>query len=314
MRTNSNIKNDANAIYTAAMEGIKVIAEVKADTVAKAKGMPAADGLAIIGDVVSSIENQVIAANNNGVSVPKFLSSCVCVGTTLDEVVITVKSRLKAVKKFKQSTSVKVDENFIINAGKAYLNAAIAMFYQAEADANIEELNAKIAGVLEDAGVDTVIAFECKPENSNLIVSIEDKKIVFNASLDSSLRVSDQPILQGGDEYNDYVAKKAADELVEAIKAAQTTPLIVKAQLDIVKSMTGVSTKKRVVKLIRNAYHKQAKHIGEKAGIGYVLAETDGKTVFGIVAKDEEGKFSPVLSAFDIETCASVDVDICTLV
>ena len=78
--------------------------------------------------------------------------------------------------------------------------------------------------------------------------------------------------------------------------------------------MTGVSTKKRVVKLIRNAYHKQAKHIGEKAGIGYVMAETDGKTVFGIVAKDEEGKFSPVLSAFDIETCASVDVDICTLV
>ena len=58
---------------------------------------------------------------------------------------------------------------------------------------------------------------------------------------------------------------------------------------------------------------------------GRIYVETDGeydyeetvaalKRVFGIVEKAEDGTLKTVLSAFDAETCAAVDVDILTLV
>lgn len=315
MRTNSAIRNDAKVIYEQASANIEKLAEVKSGVVKEAKNMELQEGLNAIATVLSGIRAMVVAANNNGVVVPKFLDSCTCSGTTLDSVTITIKSRLKAVKKFKQVTEVKVDDDFIINAGKAYLDSAINMYYQGEADRNIDTLNEKIREISDEAGLKATIAFDCRPENPNLVLSINDEVVTFNASIETALRVAELPIMHSGNEYNELVAAKAQGELVDALKAAQTTPLIVKAQLPIVKEITGVSTKKRVVKLIRGSYHKQAKFLGSaKTGFGYVDADYNGTRVFGIVEKGEDGELSTVLSAFDAETCAAVDVDILTLV
>ena len=315
MRTNSIIKNDAKVIYAQASANLEKLAEVKSNVVKEAKNMELKAGLDSLATVLSGIRSIVVAANSDGVVVPKFLDSCTCSGTTLDSVTITIKSRLKEVKKFKQVTEVKVDDDFIINAGKAYLDSAIDMYYKGEADRNIDALNAKIKEISEAAGLKATIAFDCRPENANLILNINDEVVTFNASIETALRIAELPIMQSGNEYNDLVAAKAQGELVDALKAAQTTPLIVKAQLPIVKEITGVSTKKRVVKLIRGSYHKQAKFLGSaKTGYGYVDAEYNGTRVFGIVEKGEDGQLSTVLSAFDAETCAAVDVDILTLV
>lgn len=315
MRTNSIIKNDAKVIYAQALANIERLAEVKSSVVKEAKNMPFEEGFEALATVLVGIKSMIVAANSDGVVVPKFLDSCKCTGSSLDTVDIIIKSRLKDVKKFKQVTEVKVDDDFIINAGKAYLDSAIDMYYLAEADRNISALNDKIKEISEEAGIKATIAFDCRPENSNLVLSITDEVVTFNASIDAALRVLELPIMQSGNEYNELVAVKAQTELVDALKAAQTTPLIVKAQLPIVKEVTGVSTKKRVVKLIRDSYHKQAKYLGTaKKGIGYVDAEHDGKRVFGIVEKAEDGTLKTVLSAFDVETCAAVDIDILTLV
>ena len=61
---------------------------------AEAKNMELQEGLNAIAEVLSGIRAMVVAANNDGVVVPKFLDSCTCSGTTLDSVTITIKSRL----------------------------------------------------------------------------------------------------------------------------------------------------------------------------------------------------------------------------
>lgn len=315
MRTNSVIKNDAKVIYAQASANLEKFAEVKSNVVKEAKNMELKAGLDSLATVLAGIRSIVVAANSDGVVVPKFLDSCTCTGDKLDSVTITIKSRLKEVKKFKQVTEVKVNDDFILNAGKAYLDSALDMYYIGEADRNIDALNAKIKEISEEAGLKATIAFDCRPEDSNVILNITDEVVTFNASIETALRVAELPIMQEGNEYNELVAAKAQAELVDALKAAQTTPLIVKAQLPLVKEITGVSTKKKVVKLIRGSYHKQAKYLGTaKAGLGYVDAEYNGGRVFGIVEKGEDGELKTVLSAFDADTCTAVDVDILTLI
>lgn len=315
MRTNSTIKNDAKVIYAEAMEGIERLASIKADVVKTAQSQDLETGVNTLAGILSDIKTIVIAADSNYVTVPDFLDSCRVTGSTLDEVTIIIKSRLKAVKKFRQETTVKVNDDFIINAGKAYLDSAIAMYYQNEADANIKALNDKIAEISEEAGLSTTITFDCRPDNANLVLAITNEVVTFNASLESAFRIAELPIMQGGDEYNDLVAAKAQEELVDAIKGSQTTPLIVMNRLPLVKEVTGISTKKRVVKLIRGSYHKQAKYLeSAKSGLGYVDTEVDGVRVFGIVEKTEDGTMKVVLNPFNAETCASVDVDLLKLI
>ena len=313
LRTNGSIRGTANALYGEAYANIQKLAEVRTAEVLAVKGKDVTTGIETVSKVLGAIAVTITAANYEGVSFPKFLDTVSAAGETLTAVKVTVKSKLKDTRKFKASKVIDIDDNFVLEVGKFYLDSVTSMFYQDMANDNIAELNAKLDAICEEAGIPSKIAFACGVDNGGMIVSISDDKVVFNATLAAAFRVSEYALMQGGDAYNDLVATKSAENFVAAVKAAQTTPLIVKARIDVVNYFTEIKPRKKVAKLIRDNYHKQAKYL-TSAGVGYVAAVYEDKKVFGIVEKKESGELVTVLSAFDTDTCASVDVDIKTLI
>lgn len=315
MRTNQEIKAIADGIYEEVSNALTSLTEVKANAVNAMLGKSGDEKLADIVALVADVEAVLKAPMVDGVALPHYLSKVTYEDGNLDTVTVTVRTKLKSNYKYRKDTAVAVNGEFIENAGAAFVSALYEMYYIEQALENVKALNAKVAEVLETAGVDYSFKFDVDTETDAMVLSINDHEVVFNANIARAHDISNIGIFKDGDEYNDIVREASTEKLVTALKAVQTPVQLIKGNVALIKDVTGVSTKKRASKLIRDSYHRKAKYLGStKAGVGYfdetVSINGEDVDVFAIVSKDENGEFAVVLSPFDVKTLYNVDFDV----
>lgn len=315
MRTHKEITTIAEGIYAEVTEGLSSLTEVKKSNVAAMLEKSGDEKIADIVALVSDIEAVLKAPRVDGVGLPVYLSKVTYEDGNLNAVTITVRTKLKSSYRYRKDTTVAVDKDFIANVGNAYVTALYDMFYIEEASANIEALNEKVAEIVASAEIPYGFKFAVDTETDAMVLSINDSEVVFNANIARAHDISNLGIFKSGDEYDNIVCQATTEKIITALKAAQTPVQLIKANVPLIKDVTGVSTKKRASKLIRGSYHRQAKYLnGVKSGVGYydetVNIEGEDVDVFALVAKAEDGEISLVLSPFDVKTLYNVNFDV----
>lgn len=315
MRTSKDIVRIADGIYAEAVNNVNKLAEVRQGVVASIAGKPAEEVINTVTELIDGIETGVKAPNVDGVKLPAYLSKVTYEADGSSEVVITVRTKLKSAYKYRKDAVVALDEDFIVNAGKVYIDALFDMFHIDEAMQNIEALNAKIAGIIEENEIPYSFSFVVDANSSATVLSVNDNEVVFNASITRAQDIASLAIFREGSEYNNLIRQEATDNLVAALKSIQTPVQLIKGNVALIKEVTGVSTKKRASKLIRDSYHRQAKFLGKvKTGVGYfdetVKINGEDVEVFALVSKAEDGTIALVLSPFDVKTLYKVDYDV----
>lgn len=315
MRTNKDIVRIADGINEEAVNNITKLAEARKATVAEMAGKPAKEVIGSVTEIIAGIEASMASPRVDGVGFPTYLSKVTYEDNDSSEVTVTIRTKLKSTYKYKKGVTVALDDEFIENVGKAYIDALFDMFYIDEATQNVEALNAKIASIIEENEIPYSFSFAVDANSTAIVLSVNDNEVVFNASVPRAHDIASLPIFKSGDEYNDLICKEATDNLVEALKSIQTPVQLIKGGVDIIKEVTGVSTKKRASKLIRDSYHRQAKFLCKvKTGVGYynetVNINGEDVEVFALVSKAEDGTIALVLSPFDVKTLSKVDYDV----
>lgn len=315
MRTSQEIKAIADGIYAEVSAGLNSLTDVKKGGVEAMLGKSGEDRLNDIVALVSDIEAVLKAPVVDGVSLPPYLSKVTYEDGNLDKVTITVRTKLKSTYKYRKDTVVNVDADFVASVGNAYVTALYDMFYIERAMENVDALNEKVSEILQAAEVPYSFRFAVDTDTDAMVLSINDSEVVFNANISRAHDVSSLGIFKDGDEYDNIVRESSVEKIITSLKAAQTTVQLIKGNVPIIKDVTGVSTKKRASKLIRDSYHRKARYLGgTKSGVGYYDETVDiggeSVNVFAIVSKAEDGEISVVLSPFDVKTLYNVDFDV----
>lgn len=312
---NKEITTIATGIYGMVSSNLVKLAEVNEGTLAKVKSMDAETAVSKIRELVAGVENIMTAAVFEGKGLPQYLTKVTYTEGNLDEVTVSVRTKLRSPYKYVKEQTIPVDENFITAVGKLFTDALFDMYYIDAARENVAELNGKLLSITMENEIPYTVAFDVAPDSSAMVLDISDNCIVFNADVKSAHNIDSLPLYAGGDEYHDFVHDRAVEEIVSALKTAQTPVQLIKSKLGIIRDVTGVSTKKRVDKLIRCSFHRKAENLDKvKSGVGYYegKAEINGETadVFALVSKNEGGEYEVYLSPFNVKTLDNVDFDV----
>lgn len=316
MRTQNEIKTIANGIYANAMEALVKLESNQKATVKGIAKKKTEDATAIVSQIISGVETIIKGTFFEGVSLPAFISK-VSVETDGDARVINIslRSKLKAAYKFSRVRTVALSDNIIEDIATFYIDALFEMFYLDEAHTNVTALNDKIATLVAENEIPYSVVFVVSDAAQTIVSSISDTRLELNASISEAHDISSLGLFFEGSEYNDMVAETATKKLVDELKAVQTPVQFLKSNNDLIKKLTGVSTKKRANKLIREIHHRKAENLGSvKQGVGYYNAEVEiaGETVeiFALVEKAEDGTKTVVLSPFNVKTLEKIDFDV----
>lgn len=317
MVTNKFIVGKANAINALVVEGLE---KVKAETASNIEAIPGLsfdDGMSIVSTIISRVGAVYKCAIVDGIGFPDFLTGFNAEGG-LNEVTVTIKSKLKAERKFKEQATVKVDENFIESLGELFTNTLFARFYTEAASENVEALNVTLASILDEEGINKKVEFAIT-DTEGRVAYIDNDKIVIKADVAEALDISRLGIMTDTsdeeDGYNKIIYNEARKEFVDIMRTVQITPEIIKKQISFVESLGNLHTKKHSNKIIREAFHKKASNLtGKKADeIGYFSEKVtvDGKevNVFALLTKDGN-KYTVVLNPYDALTNTAVDFDV----
>lgn len=315
MRANADIKRIAASIYNQGLESVKGIAELRSARVEAMKTMQVDEALSAGSELMSQVEAVIDNASEDGVFLPKYLSRLVAREGADDRLVVTIRSKLNAAYKYRKDTEVMLDEDFVINMGTAYLDSLFEMFYIELAMENVEELNDILAEITKENEIPYTIKFVIDHTADSPIASITDDEVVFNAGISEALGLSSLGLLQSGDDYNDLVRTNATNELVAVLKAAQTTPQLIKSKVKVINALLDLPTRKKASKIIRETYHRQARYLNKvKKGVGYYLDKVkvndEEIEVFSLVEKAEGGEMTVILKPFDTKTLYNVDIDV----
>lgn len=315
MRANADIKRIAASIYNQGLESVKGIAELRSARVEAMKTMQVDEALSAGSELMSQVEAVIDNASEDGVFLPKYLSRLVAREGADDRLVVTIRSKLNAAYKYRKDTEVMLDDDFVINMGTAYLDSLFEMFYIELAMENVEELNDILAEITKENEIPYTIKFIIDHTADSPIASITDDEVVFNAGISEALGLSSLGLLQSGDDYNDLVRTNATNELVAVLKAAQTTPQLIKSKVKVINALLDLPTRKKASKIIRETYHRQARYLNKvKKGVGYYLDKVkvndEEIEVFSLVEKAEGGEMTVILKPFDTKTLYNVDIDV----
>lgn len=316
MRKKSEIIRISNGLYGALTDKLAsapAVSEIDVKAIKKASFDKAHETVEAAKNTIDTI---VKGVDFEGVFSNQFLTSMKSyeLDGKLDYIELTIKSRLKAEYPYRHAVTIKCDDNLIKTMCETYAYALIQLLYVDFAGENIKEANSVIAGLIAENEIPFTFEFTIS-DKSAMINSITDSKVVFNASIENAFELSRNPLFQSGDEYSDRVRETAVTALVERLKSVQTTTQLIKAGVDIIVELTGVKTKKRADKLIRQTYHKKAEHFNAvKTGIGYYegTAKVDGEEteIFALLEKKEDGTIEVILAPFDIKTLFTVKADV----
>ena len=316
MRSNTEIRRIANEIYNTGVDSINQIKETRKSDLEEIKSASKEDFISKVTVFVERIGSLVSGNYVDGVKLPDYLLKVVGDENDTSNVEISIRSKLKSSYKYSIKKIVKVTDNFVDEVAEMFRTALFRMYYVEQAKLNLEDLNAKVAEIVADNDVPYSVSFDINPDIDSYILAISNDSIVFNASVDGACKVSELGIFAEGSSYNDLIRETAIADLGSALKATQTTVQLIKSKISLISSVTEMNTKKRASKLIRGAYHRQAKFLGrlKTSGIGYfsenVLINGEEVDVFALVEKNEAGELSVVLNPFDVKTTYNVDFDV----
>lgn len=315
MKSNAVICTARDGLYAQVTEYVSKLAEVNKTKVKGLKKAKTPEIVEVISGLLSDFENGFKAQVVEGISLPAYLAKISYDDVDkITEFTLSIRSKLKAEVKYKKDWTIAVGDNMIQDMGEAYITSLYEMFYNELAVENVTALNERLAEICAAENIPHNFSFAVVDDDA-VVVSITDDMVVFNVSLNQAMCISELGIFQSGDEYRDLICSEAVAKLVASVKACQTTVQLIKGNVDIIKLVTGVSTKKRASKLIRGSYHRKAENLDKvKAGVGYYEADVkiDGADVkvFALVEKAEDGTLSVVLKPFDVATNFTVDYDV----
>lgn len=274
------------------------------------------EGIAIISELLGGLESIIKAPVVNDICMPPFIAKIETTNTDkLVSFVLIIRSKIKAVVKCKKERDFIIKDTLITDMALFMLEVLFEMYLNEMALENINALNARVAQICTEAGIPQRIWFTLS-DDTTIINSINDKEIVFNADRNKALDIQSNNIFLAGDSYKDVICKESTEKLVSLLKTCETTPQILKGNIDLIKEVTGLVTKKRASKLIRETYHRNINALLKlRGGIGYYedIVQIDGvdTKVFSLIHKDEEsGKYTVVLKPFDEVSLFNVDFDV----
>ena len=314
MRTKSQIAKDYEAFNDVSQENISTYAKNRTALTNKIINPANADEFnATAGEIVNSVGG--FFSSGGDIEFSGLLYRFTYDPTNPTFINLTVRSKLKAEVKYVRTARINADENFINNVGEVFLNAALEIFSIEQANNNIKELNEILANICKENEIPYTFGFTVLGSSSSIVEKISDSEVIFNASIAAAHGLSEFSLCQAGDEYSDYVQAHAIEIIVGTLKTIPTTVKLIKSKVSIIKALTGISTKKRATKLIRGAYHKNARYITkQKMGTFYynetVSINGADVNVFALVEKDEAGNVSVVLAPFDATTGDNVNFDV----
>ena len=96
----------------------------------------------------------------------------------MSTVTVSVRTKLKSEYKYRKDTDIAVDENLIINIGKAYIDALFEMFYIEEANTNITELNAKVADIIAENEIGYSFKFAVESDTDAVVLAINNDEVI----------------------------------------------------------------------------------------------------------------------------------------
>lgn len=315
MKTNTKIYELANEMYAQASEGITKLQEEQKDLIKTIQTDDIDSALEKLGLVINCIASKLRCVAAEEAQFPGFLTKFSTTDVeTLKEIELTVSSKLKAERKFKERKNILVDDNFVANAGEFVINVLFSAYYTEEAYANITAVNERLEEIYAENEITKKVLFGVDA-SAGRVISIDNDVVVLNAEIEKALEASKIGVMVAGDEYSELVREEATKKFVDVMKTVSITPEIIKKNIDVVASLLDLRTKKHANKIIREGYHKQAKYLKDAtSGVGYVSEKVGEANVFALVVKNEAGDFEVVLNPFNADTLEPVDVNVVDLI
>lgn len=315
MKTNTKIYELANEMYAQASEGITKLQEEQKDLIKTIQTDDIDSALEKLGLVINCIASKLRCVAAEEAQFPGFLTKFSTTDVeTLKEIELTVSSKLKAERKFKERKNILVDDNFVANAGEFMINVLFSAYYTEEAYANITAVNERLEEIYAENEITKKVLFGVDA-SAGRVISIDNDVVVLNAEIEKALEASKIGVMVAGDEYSELVREEATKKFVDVMKTVSITPEIIKKNIDVVASLLDLRTKKHANKIIREGYHKQAKYLKDAtSGVGYVSEKVGEANVFALVVKNEAGDFEVVLNPFNADTLEPVDVNVVDLI
>lgn len=313
MRKHTEITKSADELYAQLSESFKKFTEVKNEQVSKLATMGYEEAHELVGALIGGARALIVGSiSEDGTTFPKYLTSYKTyeVDGKLSKAVIVIKSKLKDAVKYKKEFTIEVGDSFLEELSKAHVDAIFEMYYRYQAYANLSEVNTFIEKICVENNIPYTFGFALS-DSKEYITYIDNDKVIFNASLEAALEVSKQGLFLSGDSYFDLVRDQQIEKLVETLSVTHTTTQLIKANIGIINTLIGYTTKKRADRLIRTTYHKKAEYFDKvKTGFGYYEKDYEDKSIFAILEKHEDGSITVALNPFDIKTLLAVDVDV----
>lgn len=304
----------ANAINSKVMTDLVQVEKDTAVLIDKIPNLPLKDGMEAADTIIGMVASVYRITTEEGIGLPDFLTNISAVEKEhLDEITVTVKSKLKAWYKVKRSATIKIDHSFVENVANLMTETLFYMYYIVMASENVAYINERIASILEEAGIKFNVKFAVTTDSAR-VVEITDDTIVIKADIEKALDISRTGlgvVLDEESDYNKLIFEQAKAEFVDVMRTVQITPEIIKKQIKIVEELGDLHTKKHSNKIIREGYHKKAENLtGKKADeVGYFYASEGDKDIFALVSKDGDD-YTVVLSPYDAKTNTAVDYDV----
>ncbi len=273
-------------------------------------------GISILSELLGGLESIIEAPVVNDICMPPFIAKIETRNTDkLMSFTLIIRSKIKAVVKCKRERDFIIKDTLIVDMALFMLEVLFEMYLNEMALENINALNARMAQICTEADIPQRVWFTLS-DDKTVINYIDDKVIIFNADRDKALDIQSNSIFLAGDSYKDIVCKEAVDKLVSLLKTCETTPQILKGNINLIREVTGLVTKKRASKLIRESYHRNVNALLKlREGVGYYedVVNLDGvdTKVFALIQKDSEtGKYKIVLKPFDEVSLFNVNFDV----
>lgn len=312
MKTSTKIYELANNMYAQSAEGVDRLQAEQKDLLATIQSDDIESALSKLGLVIDCIASKLRCVAIEDAQFPGFLTKFSTTDTdSLKEIELTVSSKLKAERKFKERKNILVDDMFIENAGEFMVNVLFSAYYVEEAFANVTAVNERLEEIYAEAGIEKKVLFGIDATTSSRVISIDNNVVVLNADIEKALEASKMGIMVSGDEYSELVREEATKKFVDVMQTVSITPEIIKKNVDVISSLLDLRTKKHANKIIREGYHKQAKYLKDsKSGVGYFSEKVGEANVFALLVKNDNKEFEVVLNPFDADKLEPVDVDV----
>lgn len=256
----------------------------------------------LVRECALKVQNNIIAAIPEGVSVPKVSLYVSSTGTEegISLVTVTVTNKISATKKFKYASQV--TRNNPVKKLVDFLTMVYSeLIVDVMADDNLSVVNSVISNIVEKAGVDySVSVVSGLGRNGKKVDYISDDEVVFVADEDRVFMLNDILVFaQPSEVLSEDVIENAISKEAENIMSAQTTEQLVEKHGGYVISyLCDINSQVRHMTLIKKVCTKNVSSLrGNKDSLAYF---SDGD-VYAIVAR-RDGQYEVVLSPFNVKT------------